>query len=643
MGIQSARDYFRASVGTAVRSRADRASDQVHIFEYLRGGEPKSIITDDATELLNRAIQDMRQRTAVNGQFYSMKLYGGGEWYYISGSINLTGLDKRGWGLINANFHARCAGKIALDFTGSRWGYLDQIEINGNANFPPSCGFFFGRKASSPSASVGDHYFGALRCSGSFTLAGRIFYGAEVTSPVSIKVANTHPSHRATCSIITGNSQHIIDHCGSMVESDYEPIATGETPQTSTPGLVTNDQRTVAYTYAVLGISKANPAVISVSPANAAAGYWANEGRVYLHNVTGTHADWNALDFGTFELANLNTGAGTAELVGLDTSGFNGTFTSADISNDTGPATLLGHLSGYEEGKSYRLAYSKAKVKLDLRDSGTDENRHIKIRNHSELGGNHLLEIVGDDVANRRVRNLEVDDDASNSNISPILISNVSGSGFVNLLNPKLLFGHASQNALRVFTNPDKLRVYGGEIVVPDLAWVQRKNAFNGASAEATMTARWVGPNGPLHRTIVKDDHTTRNSTTTLTADPHLYVPVLAGFTYRIVIEFAYDSPPTPGFKFGLTGPASPTLLRGRYEAIDPDDAPYNGGFTAYETTGIALTHASNTNNGRVRIVVDLVNGSNAGNVSLTWAQNTSDAGNTSVRRGATIEVMPGV
>jgi hypothetical protein len=128
-------------------------------------------------------------------------------------------------------------------------------------------------------------------------------------------------------------------------------------------------------------------------------------------------------------------------------------------------------------------------------------------------------------------------------------------------------------------------------------------------------------------------------ASTTLVAVPELTVN-LARFQ-RVFFRFNlfYSSPAAADFKYRLVVPASVTLYRAFRETWAPDatglafaqDTSNNG------TTDITVLHAANTD-GFIRGTGIIHNGSTAGDFQLQFAQNTSDAGNTILRAGSSIE-----
>lgn len=138
---------------------------------------------------------------------------------------------------------------------------------------------------------------------------------------------------------------------------------------------------------------------------------------------------------------------------------------------------------------------------------------------------------------------------------------------------------------------------------------------------------------------VVKPGNTSRTGTTTLAADPELTFPVEADKAYIFRFGIFFDTTANADFKFGVSGPASPVEVRIERHAIAPGATAFSavGVQTAFNGAGTAVV-GTGTTGGYVEINGKFLNGPNAGNVALIWAQNTSDGGNTLVKGGSVLE-----
>lgn len=135
-----------------------------------------------------------------------------------------------------------------------------------------------------------------------------------------------------------------------------------------------------------------------------------------------------------------------------------------------------------------------------------------------------------------------------------------------------------------------------------------------------------------------KTADTTRTATTVVANDPTLQFAVAANTAYAFRIAVFFTTTANGDFKYQLTGPASPSLVRlYRRAVVGGASTPTLYVLdTAFVATDQALAGAGAE--GWFECTGVLVNGVNAGTVAFAWAQNTSDAGNTIVRRGSFIE-----
>jgi hypothetical protein len=136
------------------------------------------------------------------------------------------------------------------------------------------------------------------------------------------------------------------------------------------------------------------------------------------------------------------------------------------------------------------------------------------------------------------------------------------------------------------------------------------------------------------HKSFYKTTSTARTATTSPAADPNLVIPVGANevwqFEFHILVTVANS---TPDWKGGLTFPSAPTGADWEYDYTDYDDQTFHPGelFNGNDTS-VNVPMASTS---VIRMRGVLINGANAGNISLLWSQNTSDAGATTVIRGS--------
>lgn len=145
----------------------------------------------------------------------------------------------------------------------------------------------------------------------------------------------------------------------------------------------------------------------------------------------------------------------------------------------------------------------------------------------------------------------------------------------------------------------------------------------------------WVDENAEF--TLLKLADETRNSTTTIANDNTLVITAAANTTYVGEFRVVFETVAAADFKFEIDGPATPGFVEITTKITDgnaPTVPTYNQ-YTAY-TGAVAVAGGTGT---RGEIVANFIitTGAASGGIRFRWAQNTSDAGNTTVKLGSKV------
>ena len=145
------------------------------------------------------------------------------------------------------------------------------------------------------------------------------------------------------------------------------------------------------------------------------------------------------------------------------------------------------------------------------------------------------------------------------------------------------------------------------------------------------LTAAWT--------TVLKSADETITSDNTLDDDAILKFAMAANTKYTFRARIFFDTTAAADFKYRHAGPASPTLVRvHRREVIAGGTADTTSTVdVAYSAADISLAGAGTTG-GYIELDGTIHNGANAGDFTFQWAQNMSDASNTTVRAGSYVE-----
>ncbi len=140
----------------------------------------------------------------------------------------------------------------------------------------------------------------------------------------------------------------------------------------------------------------------------------------------------------------------------------------------------------------------------------------------------------------------------------------------------------------------------------------------------------WNSAKKSITTTITADD--------TLNVDADLKFPMLASTKYAVNATIFFDTTAAADFKWRHTGPASPTLVRiYRYWVLPGATSIAGLAIDTAFSSGDLAAAGSGTTGGFITIEGVIHNGVNAGDFGISWSQNVSDAGNTSVLAGSVL------
>lgn len=143
-----------------------------------------------------------------------------------------------------------------------------------------------------------------------------------------------------------------------------------------------------------------------------------------------------------------------------------------------------------------------------------------------------------------------------------------------------------------------------------------------------------------MYSEVIKSATETVNASATLQADDELLFTMAANTRYRFEFEIFYSSTAAADFKFELdsTGATDPTTIVTAYSWMAPGAAgSYTSGVISTINTSVSPVSGT-TGDGHILIRGYVLNGADAGDLRLRWAQDTSTAVNTSIYRGSNLK-----
>lgn len=161
------------------------------------------------------------------------------------------------------------------------------------------------------------------------------------------------------------------------------------------------------------------------------------------------------------------------------------------------------------------------------------------------------------------------------------------------------------------------------------------------ASGEKLTAAKL---NSFMHITVEKTTQTGRSSTTTTAVDPDLVLPLLTDYTYDFRFQLYLSSATNAAgdWKGNLAFPSGALCTYSGHSVADTLASSYTDNLTAGPTSrrdttspGLDLTYGCSTSGTLAVITGRITMGSTAGDLSLYWAQSSSNANETRVLEGS--------
>ncbi|RUX33042.1 hypothetical protein EOA23_08465 [Mesorhizobium sp. M2A.F.Ca.ET.042.01.1.1] len=431
------------------------------MYGAISGGDPAANAT-----AINAMIAFVRQ-TFDTGQWdFTYELDFEGIRWNVSAAINCTLIRQPGLVLKNGGLTSTAAGAIVLDMAGTNTPTFRAFNIHGDDATPPAVGLLLSRALSGGSfGGVTNCDIDGLTIDGSFSKAAYINFAAEVSSDRGVNISNRHRSVAAKGAVFCGHAGTLDDYCGGVASSFVTIPVAADGSQSNVVHNLSGGFCVMRNAYnppAVTGITKANPAVVSHLPADLVASGFQNGDKVFYHDIGGM----TQLNGNVYTVANINLGAGTFELSGVNSTGFS-TFTAGGRSwNQTGAALVVGQCDGLVARASYLLSYGSEPVIIDTKNGGGPRMLDLECHLEAQPPASVLLGLPSAGTAvlqGVRLHNL-----SANQNFSDAVIREDAGAGNVRIddLDLKIYnMGVAPPN--KVFKTPAKWTIKRGRIAVP--------------------------------------------------------------------------------------------------------------------------------------------------------------------------------
>lgn len=161
-------------------------------------------------------------------------------------------------------------------------------------------------------------------------------------------------------------------------------------------------------------------------------------------------------------------------------------------------------------------------------------------------------------------------------------------------------------------------------------------SSTGGLSAERVVATPASG--GAIPYLVRKTADETVNNSSVLQNDDHLLYALAASEEIMFECDIWYSSGATPDMKATWTVPAGAAIMWST-TGFDTGGSSHNDSFLV-QASGTTLDYSGSTTPQRhARMKGQVINGANAGNLQLQWAQNTANASDTKVLKNSILRV----
>lgn len=371
-------DDYDPALGTVIQvegffyRRVDAADQIPDLLGWLPASDPRPQHfgavegkgTDYGTEL--QAFIDFC-KDSWNGFRHFNIDFGNGTFESYS-SLDITNVRQGGITLCNGELISRAEGKIAVDTAGTNSFRMYNFGINSPKINNPLVGLYRGPLQDGAAYPVSGYaYFNNVTIDGYFAHASMVSFSSEVSGADNLACINRHRSRDAVSYANIDNMSAYVDQFGSALTSDFVTLPPDAGPNISNichrlgqPLFLR--QSMLAAT--ILSISKANPAVVTVDSLVGAD--LTNGDRIHISGGTMTEVAYR-----TYEVAAVNEGAGTFQLVGVNSTGYTTYTGGGTLQYHLGPAVFFCGVRSFRSEGGYILTYGSPGIVWDLDNGGS--------------------------------------------------------------------------------------------------------------------------------------------------------------------------------------------------------------------------------------------------------------------------------
>lgn len=388
--------------------------------------------------------------------------------------------------------YSNATGKVAFNMALCNRVFINGFTVWGDQTNTPAYGIYFGRAddgAGNFPVSPGMKFAGC-QTQGYFSHAGIWNFASETSSHVGCFYQNKSRSLTAVCYAHVGHRSAIDNNLGGTVTSanaTFPTVASGAHSNLGHELIGCRIDRNADVTLNIVSIPRGATTTVTVESGTLAGANFSNGDKVRFPNVTGM----TELKTGEYTIANLNTGADTFDISGLDSSGFGADGDGGSLRSATGPAMLLNGCLMFTADALYPVSYATANIVVDL--SVGSALRQFNMRWQPENKSDCAIEFIvpsSPDTADCQAVNLEC---LNASQEYADAFFKVTGTGNLTIKGGRIeivAIGNVPSGLL--FDNPANVSLVGVDVQVAKEAILNAASAYTSYQVLETALDRII-------------------------------------------------------------------------------------------------------------------------------------------------------
>lgn len=405
---------------------------------------------------------------------FTIKVDLAGQMWRIDTGLYMNAIRQPGMVVRNGGLYCNGSGIIGLDCTKGNRLTLQNLRIYGDETNTPIVGILYGRDNTLLPAP--EMLMLNVMTDGFYSKLAVCNIASEIDELLGCRFINRSRSYTAYAFACVDHMKTLDDYVGGLTSPNI-------TLPTASDGNMSNILhqwhslyaiRQADYNLSVTSVTKANPAVVTLSAGDVAANSISNGDEVFFGQALGM----TEINGQYYTVANVS--GDTFELSGVDSTSY-GTFTSGFLNNRNGHSILLAGADAINAEDIWTLTYGASPLHFDV------ANGPFRQANISLQAEKHPVSFA---KFTEHASNVTVIQGASfldlskNQNYSDSVIENTGGGGLqFHGLNMRIV-NEGTVPPNKLFKNPGVVTIFNGDLQMPS------SSNFNPESAYAVYQVR---------------------------------------------------------------------------------------------------------------------------------------------------------